>query len=217
MRVIVVFMSLQNSVQRNSDKFIDNNTSQLQNIKQIVEVLLTQMKCYYGSCSQIANGVFNTANFIVSIDAQNNASEEQALYHKNQANQSNNQKFIFEQLQNIIVQAQSSQENTNAAFAMAQATQLQAQAAQNLANAAFAVNQRIIGQIELAQSVLADSATEYNEIYNLAEQSKNLSESVQTMAESAQASYYSVQNWAERSQEKPNRIHSYINAVSNAL
>ena len=210
-------MSLQNSVQRNSDKFIDNNTSQLQNIKQIVEVLLTQMKCYYGSCSQIANGVFNTANFIVSIDAQNNASEEQALYHKNQANQSNNQKFIFEQLQNIIVQAQSSQENTNAAFAMAQATQLQAQAAQNLANAAFAVNQRIIGQIELAQSVLADSATEYNEIYNLAEQSKNLSESVQTMAESAQASYYSVQNWAERSQEKPNRIHSYINAVSNAL
>ncbi len=210
-------MSLQNSVQRNSDKFIDNNTSQLQNIKQIVEVLLTQMKCYYGSCSQIANGVFNTANFIVSIDAQNNASEEQALYHKNQANQSNNQKFVFEQLQNIIVQAQSSQENTNAAFAMAQAAQLQAQAAQNLANAAFAVNQRIIGQIELAQSVLADSATEYNEIYNLAEQSKNLSESVQTMAESAQASYYSVQNWAERSQEKPNRIHSYINAVSNAL
>lgn len=210
-------MSLQNSVQRNSDKFIDNNTSQLQNIKQIVEVLLTQMKCYYGSCSQIANGVFNTANFIVSIDAQNNASEEQALYHKNQANQSNNQKFIFEQLQNIIVQAQSSQENTNASFAMAQAAQLQAQAAQNLANAAFTVNQRIIGQIELAQSVLADSATEYNEIYNLAEQSKNLSESVQTMAESAQASYYSVQNWAERSQEKPNRIHSYINAVSNAL
>jgi hypothetical protein len=210
-------MSLQNFVQRNSDKFSDNNTSQLQNIKQIIEVLLTQMKCYYGSCSQIANGVFNTANFIVSMDSQNNASEEQALYHKNQADQSNNQKFVFEQLQNIIVQAQSSQENTNAAFAMAQATQLQAQAAQNLANAAFTINQRIVGQIELMQSVLTDFSAEHNEIYNLAEQSKNLSESVQTMAESAQASYYSVQNWAERSQEKPNRIHSYINAVSNAL
>ena len=211
-------MSLQNSVQRNSDKSSgNNNLPQLQDIKQIIEVLLTQIKCYYGSCSQIANGVFNTANFIVSMDAQNNASEEQALYHKNHADQSSNQKIVFEQLQNIIVQAQSSQENTNAAFAMAQAAQLQAQAAQNLANAAFAINQRIVGQIELAQSVLVDFTAEHSQIYNLAEQAKNLSESVQTMAESAQASYYSVQNWAERSQEKPNRIHSYVNAVSNAI
>jgi hypothetical protein len=211
-------MSLQNLVQSNSDKLIDNNNIfQLQDIKQIIEVLLTQMKCYYGSCSQIANGVFNTANFIVSMDAQNNASEEQALSHKNQADKSNNQKVIFEQLQNIIVQAQSSQENTNAAFAMAQAAQLQAQAAQNLANATFMINQRIIGQVELLQSFLTDFTAEHSQIYNLAEQSKNLSESVQTMAESAQASYYSVQNWAERSQEKPNRIHNYINAISNTL
>ncbi len=205
-------MSYQNFLSQESSNYDVNTNLNIQNIENTISVLFSQINCYHKSCNYLITNITNISNLVKNLYEQNVLTEEQCLYHKKQAENTDDKSVKFDELQNIVAQIHASQENANAAFAISHSVQLQAQASQSFANAAFNICQRI--------NEISSSLENYNfnqKIDNLQNDSNRLSSDVQILSESIQATYYAIQNNSERLQNTVNNMQNIANQVSNYI